>query len=95
MEFTEFDSNGRFGLSQTPDRFQPRNGGALGQGGEVRLSVFTSAEARTYYIQARTAENSLRHKDYELDCLRAALKECVTPTGRIRRKKLLDLISKL
>lgn len=93
LDFTKWESDGRFVLSRTSGGcFEPWNDD-FGRGDSQSITYFGSAEAREYYIQAEKMRYALLWIQWELECLKTSLRGCVTPKGRVQRKKLLELIS--
>jgi hypothetical protein len=91
LEFTEWQSGDRFALAQNS---------ALGSfddlvgGSSTTITAFQSAEARTYYKRAVQAESDAKSTQTAYDSLLSSLRGCVTTTGRIRRKRLSELLQR-
>ncbi len=93
-EYTKCDTaDGRFLLHRGPGGVCDQGGGGnLGRSGSDVVSVFGSDEARQYYIQAAIYEEVASHALRELHGLRRSLVNCVMPSGRLRKKRLLEII---
>ena len=89
--------DGRFGLSSNPGGSYAdcSDDGDLGTGGGQRIMAFQSEEGREYFIQSDMWERQARLNARDLRWFKQSLAECVTPTGRVRRKRLLALIEKV
>ena len=70
-EYTEWEQDGRFGLSYREEH-DPTDG-SLGMGDSLITVRFESAEGRWYYKQARECGKQAKKTAWELDCLKRDL----------------------
>lgn len=92
----KFESGGRFGLSSMGGDcadFDP-NGGDIGSGTGLKLMAFQTEEAREYFIRADDAQHEAKTAHRELRYFKEALAACFTKSGRIRRRRLMELRAK-
>src|SRR4051812_38066051 len=92
ITFKEFESNGRFGLSVFRSGSDPCDGGSIGRGSAEQLMRFETAEGRNYGKQAIVAHDETRRAECELEELKRSIADLMTPSGRVRRKKVLELV---
>ena len=93
-EFTEWESDGRFVLSQSPQCVS-YDGGSIGSGGGTKLTMFGTAEARLYYKRHLESQETAQHLAHQYEWLVSSLRACLTPSGRVRKKKLAELVGRL
>jgi hypothetical protein len=93
-EYIRSEHDGRYFLSIEGCPYD-ENDGSIGRGSFMQTWAFQSAEARGYFIRVREAEREATRAISWLRSFKESLLECVTPSGRIRRKKLLALIERV
>lgn len=91
LDFREFESNGRFGLSVAPLGFPSHDSGDLGRGGAPQLAIFQSVEARGYYKRLLESEERANDAENLLRSLIESASQLRTPKGRIRKKYLVRI----
>jgi hypothetical protein len=93
MEFQEFESGGRFGLTIMPSGAYDSDSGDLGRGDGYTTAYFLTAEGRTYYKQAEREREQTRKLARELQWVDRAIARAFTAKGRIRRKVVMELVA--
>lgn len=72
-----------------------RTSGSIGNGGSTSVYSFGSEEAREYFVSLLRAHEDLSVAVWERECLKSDVLAVVSPSGRIKRKKLLALVARL
>lgn len=86
------DGTKRYGLAPKFGSFGVTTcDGDLGTGAGQFLHVFQHPEGRTYFKQWYATDRQLTKAVSELEWLKGAIRACLTPSGRVRRKRLLKL----
>jgi hypothetical protein len=102
MKFTDFrngyqlgESDGWFYLMSTVRCYRSAEDDDLGISGYASTTRFRTATERDYYIQIEHMRYELSKSSAEITSLGSAIRDCLTKTGRVRRKKLLTLAESL
>lgn len=93
MKFGECECDGFFLLSAQHESFADfhPDGADLGTGGGMQTWRFQSAEGRTYFKRTLELDSLLSIAVGNTKALENRVLDCITPKGRIRRKRFLKL----
>lgn len=93
IEYTKSEADGKFFLHGRA-ACASSDDDSLGRGGGDTISVFHSAEAREYFLQSRMYDQAAQAARGSLDALRRSLAECLTVSGKLRTKRLREIVGR-